>query len=286
MRGWLTAVRRRLTGVRAVGAMPAQAAPSPASEPHKDHCLRDTLPPGGTYPRHGYDFEDEARAAVERVDRFTMCTYEDLVTLWPQVRHLDRAGIPGALVECGTWKGGASGMMALAHLASGPATRPLHLFDSFQGLPPPNAEHDGERANRLARDHAVAPGGALDRCVGTLEENRRLMREIVGYPEVLTHYHVGWFQNTVSPAASWLGPIALLRLDGDWYESVKTCLEALVPLVSPGGFVVVHDYGRWPGCRKAVDEYVAAMREPVFLNPIHGAGLARYFIVSRPPAAR
>lgn len=224
-----------------------------------------------------YDDEADARRALELVRPNTMVSYERLVTLWQQVRHVDRAQIAGALVECGTWRGGASAMMALAHLASGPATRPLHLFDSFAGLPQPDASVDGDAAVAYARGAAAGALDAIGRLVGALEDNQSLLRERVGYPTELTHYHVGWFQMTVPAAAPAIGPIAVLRLDGDWYESTRVCLEHLFPLVVSGGIVVIDDYGKWPGCRRAVDEYLATLPRALYLHHIDPAG--RYLLL-------
>ena len=70
---------------------------------------------------------------------------------------------------------------------------------------------------------------------------------------------------------------ALLRLDGDWYESTKICLEMLFPQTSSGGIVVIDDYGRWPGCRHAVDEFLSRLDRPLFLHHIDATG--RYLMV-------
>jgi O-methyltransferase len=215
------------------------------------------VPRGG---RFGYDDEAAIRAAAARVASHSMTTFERLATLWQQVRYLDRAGIAGELVECGVWKGGAVGMMALAHLAGREGRAPertLHLFDSFEGLPAPRAEVDGAAAERFT-------GG----CVGTLADNRHLLEERIGYPPGLLRYHAGWFEETVPRDAPGFGPIALLRLDGDWYESTRTCLEHLYPKVVVGGVVVIDDYGHWQGCRQAVDEYLAGLAEPVLLHHV------------------
>jgi hypothetical protein len=229
------------------------------------------------YPRRHYNEEDLARQALKIVDEHTMTSYERMVTLWQQVRYLDRAGIDGCLVECGTWRGGAMGMMALAHLASGPPTRTLHLFDSFEGLPEPDGAKDREMAVAYASGKAGGALQSIGRCVGPLEDNQRLLHEIIGYPEALTTYHVGWFQDTVPAAVPGVGVIALLRLDGDWYESTKVCLESLGPRVSSGGIVVIDDYGKWPGCRQAADEFIARLSRPVFLSHIDASG--RYYVV-------
>jgi O-methyltransferase len=231
----------------------------------------------GAYPTLHYDEEDLAREALETVDAFTMTSYPRMVTLWQQVRYLDRVGIPGSLVECGTWRGGACGMMALAHQTRGTPTRAIHLFDSFVGLPEPLAEKDGSAATQYAGGKATGALNSIRRCVASLEDNERLLGEIIGYPRELTVYHVGWFEETVPAAVHEVDPIALLRIDGDWYESTRVCLRHLYPVVSPGGIVVIDDYGRWMGCRRAVDEFLAELERTPFLNHIDGTG--RYLIV-------
>jgi len=229
------------------------------------------------HPLQNYDDEEAARDALNVVRPYTMLSYQRLVTLWQQMRYLDKASVPGAMVECGTWRGGACGMMALAHRRAGDVSRPLHLFDSFQGLPEPQGEKDGEMAVRYAADRASGSLHSIGKCVGPLEENRRLLGEIVGYPAELTHYHVGWFQDMLRTVPETVGAIALLRIDGDWYESTKICLESLYGRVSSGGIVVIDDYGKWPGCRRATDEFLETLARPVFLNHIDAAG--RYVIV-------
>jgi hypothetical protein len=232
--------------------------------------------------RYGYDDEDAIKEAIARVAPHTMCSFERLATLWQQVRYLDRFAIPGSLVECGTWRGGCVGMMALAHLAKGPpATRDVHLFDSFEGLPEPDAALDGQSAVEYAGDRGSGALAPIGECVATLEENRALVEGAIGYPKALLHYHVGWFEERVPRDAEATAPIALLRLDGDWYQSTRVCLEHLYPRVVRGGVVVIDDYGRWAGARRAVDEYVARLREPVLLQHVDGTG--RAFVRVGPP---
>lgn len=228
---------------------------------------------------YGYDEEPEIKDAVRQVRRHTMTSFERLATLWQQVRYLDRHTVRGALVECGTWRGGAVGMMALAHIRSGgQPTRHLHLFDSFEGMPEPTAA-DGPRASRYSRGRTSGALEGIGACEAPLEDNRALLEDRIGYPSGLLAYHVGWFQDTVPASAAAIGPIALLRLDGDWYESTAVCLTHLYPLVVAGGVVVVDDYGHWEGCRKAVDEFLADHDEPILLSHIDYTG--RYWIKPR-----
>lgn len=227
--------------------------------------------------KFGYDEEDEIKRAIQRVKDHTMTSFEQLASLWQQVRYADRYRLDGNFVECGVWRGGCVGMMALAHLRSStPPARHLHLFDSFEGLPEPKAEADGKMAVEYAKDRAGGKLVSIGECVGTLEENRALLEQRLGYPRSLLHYHRGWFQHSVPERAPELGPIALLRLDGDWYESTKVCLEHLYPKVVKGGVVVIDDYGYWEGCRTAVDEFIQKQKDPILLS--HVDFTCRYWI--------
>lgn len=212
-----------------------------------------------------------------------MLPEERLASLYEQVKYLDRAGIEGALVECGVWKGGAVGLMALATGASEGA-RQLHLFDSFTDICEPNPEMDGEKALQEAGDPRSLTGelrpmeGAYDSVGGhgTVDACNSLIVDRIGYPRELVNYHIGWFQDTLPEVAPSLGQIALLRLDGDWYDSTKVCLEHLFDLVVPGGFVVVDDYGVYEGCSRAVNDFLGARQISLFLNSVDAC--CGYFI--------
>src|SRR5258708_39753855 len=118
------------------------------------------------------------------------------------------------MVEWGVWKGGAAGMMALAHLhRDAAATRELHLFDSWEGLPEPQ-EMDGKLALEYAAGHGSGALRPIGQCVSALSEVSDLLEARIGYPARLLHYHKGWFQETVARDRDAMGEIALLRLDG------------------------------------------------------------------------
>jgi len=106
--------------------------------------------------------------------------------------------------------------------------------------------------------------------VADIEDVRRNMAS-TGYPQDLVRYLKGPVEQTL-PALGPPGPIALLRLDTDWYESTKHELMHLFPLVRPGGILIIDDYGHWEGARKAVDEYFAATGRPFFLHRIDYTG--------------
>lgn len=233
----------------------------------------------------GYDHEERAVAAISRIRPFTMLPAERLIALYQQAAHCEKAGLPGAFVECGVWKGGSVALMALANLDQGAARRDLHLFDSFTDICEPDQAVDGERAVREVKAWSkdggtsgkLAPvAGFYDSMggAGTLEGNKALLEKTVGYPAEKIHYHVGWFQDTLPEAR--IPEIAILRLDGDWYASTKVCLEHLYDKVVPGGFVIIDDYGAYEGCRKAVDEFRRNKGITAYLHHIDGE--SRYWI--------
>ncbi|HXI68945.1 MAG TPA: TylF/MycF/NovP-related O-methyltransferase [Verrucomicrobiae bacterium] len=192
--------------------------------------------------------------AMFRAKRYTMTTPIRCRRLWDSCKTVLEGNVPGCFVECGVWKGGSSGIMALAIKNAG-QERNLHLFDSFEGLPEPT-EKDGEYATTTySGGRSGGKLATINQCSAELDGVRHLILDKIKVPEKFAHFHVGWFQNTVPVDAVKLGSIALLRLDGDWYDSTKVCLEHLYPHLSPGGILILDDYFCWEGCRKATDEY-------------------------------
>jgi len=228
----------------------------------------------------GYYLEEEANEQILKVRAYTMLPYVRLVTLYQQAVHCEKYGIQGSFVECGVWKGGAVGLMALANMNHGKGPKHIHLFDAFDDICEPDARIDGKRALNEVRLYAKIDSemssklepvkglyDAFGGC-GTLEENKRLLEEIINYNPDYLHYHKGWFQNTLSKDSSQIEDIAILRLDADWYASTKVCLEYLYDKVVPGGFVIIDDYGYYEGCKKAVDEFIEKRNLKIFLNNI------------------
>ncbi len=236
----------------------------------------------------GFELENEATECIRLVANHTMLSKRRLVTLYQQVAYCERHTVPGALVECGVWKGGATGMMALANLRTGKLRRPIHLFDAFSEICEPDAKVDGEKALSDVSSLTGKSGhdqGALRPLTGiydflggpgTVEDCRELLEGRIGYPAEFIHYHVGWFQETLPADHGAVGPIAVLRLDGDWYASTKVCLEYLFDKVVRGGIVIVDDYGTYDGCRRAVDEFLEAGSVQAYLGSIDSD--CRYFV--------
>ena len=240
------------------------------------------LMPGNMTP---FDLQEEIDIAVEQVRGNTMVTFIRLATTYQIAAYCEGAGIAGSYVECGVWKGGVSGLMAIANLRHGRHPRQVHLFDSFMDICEPDESVDGARAIEEARrmaDMSSPLNGALVAMEGfysqmggpgTVGECRALFSEI-GYPADRVSIHEGWFQDTMPSIAPDIGSVAILRLDSDYYASTRYCLEQLFDHVVPGGFVIIDDYGCYEGCRKAVDEFLAARSMSYFLH--HADAECRY----------
>lgn len=218
---------------------------------------------------------------------YTMLSIPRLSNAYECTAEAIRQHIPGDIAECGVWAGGSTGLMFAAARDSGDANRRFHLFDSFEGLPQPSSKDGKDVLQGYLKDNQdrVLDEGkgdliAINACAAPRQLAEELFFKVLGAPPDLIIFHQGWFQNTV-PAAVASGQVkqlSVLRIDGDWYESTRICLEHLCPLVSPGGFVIIDDYGHFEGCRKAVDEYLAVHGKGTQLSKIDSDGV--YFRVS------
>ncbi len=183
------------------------------------------------------------------------------------------ASVPGCIVECGTWKGG---MLAGIAEVLGP-DRHYFGFDSFEGLPSAK-EVDGETA--LTWQSNTTAVGYFDNCSASREEaERALLRSGARHVTFIK----GWFENTL-PGWTAPEPIALLRLDGDWYESTMTCLTHLIPQMAPGGLVLVDDYYTWDGCAKAIHDWLSRNQLPIRIRQANND--VCYFVVPQETIAR
>jgi O-methyltransferase len=188
-----------------------------------------------------------------RVRRYTMTSTVRCKHLWAICNQLLDENVPGNFVECGVWRGGSAAIMGLALKRAG-ANRMLHLFDSFEGLPEPTSE-DGAYAAEYSGGRSSGALKTVGQCRSELPEVKEFLFSRLGLDPTSIAFHVGWFQETIPGSAGNVGPIAILRLDGDWYESTRICLEHLYPLIVPSGVVILDDYYAWEGCAKAADEF-------------------------------
>jgi predicted O-methyltransferase YrrM len=185
--------------------------------------------------------KEEFAQLYRKVRPYTVCGNARLRGLYSAVQYVVAQNIPGDLVECGTARGGSAALMGLT-LKRLDANRRLWVFDTFEGLPPPTeADPDYETAKLYTGRYRVNTNEVqtLFEQLGILSQCRLIK---------------GLFQETLPTCG--LEKISVLHLDGDWYESLKVCLNQLYDRVSPGGVIHIDDYGHWKGARKAVDEFL------------------------------
>ncbi|MGA3308027.1 MAG: TylF/MycF/NovP-related O-methyltransferase [Xanthobacteraceae bacterium] len=169
--------------------------------------------------------------------------------------------VPGDFLEAGVWRGGACIYMRGILKAYGIPDRTVWVADSFAGLPPPNPEQ--YPADRDDPHHTFLP------LIIPLEEVRDNFAKY-GLLDDQVQFLKGWFKDTLPNAP--IKRLAVLRLDGDMYESTIQSLDALYWKVSPDGFIIIDDY-ILPACRKAVDDFRAQHDITAKLEPVDGAAV-------------
>jgi O-methyltransferase len=206
------------------------------------------------------------RSIDRRVRPYTMTGPERVAALCQALAHLERRRIAGAIVECGVWRGGSMMAAALTLLHLGCTHRQLYLCDTFAGMPAP-ADVDRDWRGRSAAALLQQQSSERDIIAAccALEEVRAALWQ-TGYPRDRMVFVPGRVEETLPHQAP--GAIALLRLDTDWYASTYHELRTLYPRLTPGGVLIVDDYGHWQGARRAVDDYFKERGEPVRLYAI------------------
>lgn len=220
--------------------------------------------------------DSEVRKILDAVVDHTMVHTSGIEFLIHETIRTIRADIPGAFVECGTWRGGASVAILLAQRAAfGTVQRPIWMLDSFEGLPAVD-----NRDGPLAADWQAGgqPEKFMDNCRAAQGELIELLARH-GFSDDEAHIVPGWFADTVPDVVEKLEQrrIALLRLDSDWYESTKYCLDQLMPLVADEAVVIIDDYYAWDGCARAVHEYIVQNDVPYRLKSLYN-NYGMYFV--------
>ena len=181
--------------------------------------------------------------------------------------------VPGAVVECGVWRGGM--IAGMAEILG--TNRPYYLFDSFEGMTPPQAV-DGAWAQMWWLGQST-PSSPLYRDKYITDESyAHQAMKLTGAAD----YHVikGLFEQTLpdfKPAA----PIAILRLDAGWYEATLACLKTLYPFLSVGGIIMMDDYYDWDGCARALHDFLSQEKLVDRVSQFENIG----FVVKRKPQA-
>lgn len=173
-----------------------------------------------------------------------------------------RSGTPGDLIETGVWRGGATIFMRAVLQAYGVRDRCVWVADSFEGLPAPDlAKYPADDGDALQKYN--------DFLVTSMEEVKDNFQRY-NLLDDQVQFLKGWFKDTLPTAP--IKQLALLRLDGDMYESTMDALTHLYPKVSPGGYVIIDDYHR-KGCRQAVTDYRSAHAIEEKIREMGGRGV-------------
>lgn len=193
-------------------------------------------------PARNFSFTAHTMIGRARMDNLQFC-----------MESILQDNIPGDFIETGVWKGGATIFMRGFLAAHDETTRTVWVADSFEGLPV--STHTLDRPFDLSAT-------AFPYLAVSLEE----VQELFARYELLddqVRFLKGWFKDSLPSAP--IERLALLRLDGDLYESTMDALTALYRKVSVGGFVIVDDYGALPQCRQAIEDFrqAQAITEPL-----------------------
>ncbi len=169
---------------------------------------------------------------IKRLDNIQMCVETALAD-----------NVPGDLIETGVWRGGATILMRAVLKAYNARDRVVYVCDSFEGLPAPSKEY--------AMD-ADIPYHTWKALAVPMEE---VQANFARYDllDAQVKFLKGWFKDTLPTAP--VKQIAVMRLDGDMYESTMDALKALYPKLSPGGFAIIDEYYHLEPCRQAVEDY-------------------------------
>ena len=196
--------------------------------------------------RAAFDPDERAEGRDWPLAAETMIGLRRLDNLQYCVTDVLRRRVPGDLIETGVWRGGATIFMRAVLKVYGDTERIVWVADSFQGLPKPDpARYPIDAADRLWTHTRLA--------VSLEEVKANFARYALLDGQV--RFLVGWFRDTLPSAP--INKLAVLRLDGDMYESTMDALRSLYPKLSVGGYVIIDDYGAVPACKAAVKDFRA-----------------------------
>lgn len=213
------------------------------------------------------DVPKHYREIFEKVSPYTMTSRERVYSLIYSVEYIVKNKIPGAIVECGVWKGGSSMACLLTLNQLNVKERDVFLYDTFAGMPEPTSKDGSE-------EHAVFNSLKDDKgnstwCISPESEVYSNL-EKCGYPMEKIRLIKGLVEETIPSRIP--DKIAILRLDTDWYSSTVHELKHLYPILQKNGVLIIDDYGTWQGCRIAVDEFFNDAKDFPFLHRIDANG--------------
>ena len=212
-----------------------------------------------------FDLDKHFFDIFAKCQNYSKTTVDRMYGLYKAVEYISLNAIPGALVECGVWKGGSCMLAAYALQTFEDTDRQIYLYDTFEGMTEPSAVDVQSRTGVHAK--SLLSGKDKERYVAyaPLDEVKANMRR-TKYPETRFSFVKGPVEQTIPGSVP--DQIALLRLDTDWCESTLHELRHLYPLLANGGVIMVDDYGAFEGARKAVDEYFSEIKQMPLFNRV------------------
>jgi O-methyltransferase len=228
-------------------------------------CLTGTIYEDKPFKVVGGDVYDSSIREVGRdwpSMAHTMIGVKRLANLRQLVESVIANHIPGDFIETGVWRGGACILMRAVLKAYNVKDRRVWVADSFQGVPAPDLEK--YPADEGSDYHTFSELSV------SFEDVRRNI-EKYGLLDDQVVFLKGWFKDTLPQAP--IERLALLRLDGDLYESTIVALNALYDKLSIGGYVIVDDYHVVPGCKNAIGDFFTSRNISPELSEIDGVGV-------------
>jgi len=168
---------------------------------------------------------------------------------------VEKKGIEGCFVECGVARGGCSALMAVV-ANENKSARKIWLFDSFEGLPEQTSEDGYQKPIIYMPKDKSTSLLAQGYCLGTFDEVEELLFLKLSLSRDNVFMVKGWFEDILPEYKDKVGTIAVLRIDADWYESVRCCLENFYDNVITEGYIIIDDYVSAIGCKRATDEFL------------------------------
>jgi predicted SAM-dependent methyltransferase len=207
----------------------------------------------------------EFNSVLEKIRPYTMLSLERLYSLWQLSKKMCEQNLEGNFVECGVARGGSSALLAYVIKHYSKSARKLYSFDSFEGMPEPSSAdtHSGLAANET--------GWGTGTCSAPEESLMKICGEL-NVSDIVIPVK-GYFQDTLPAMKNEIGNIAMLHMDGDWYESTKSILDNIYDHVVQNAAVQVDDFGFWEGCRKAIEEFQEAKKIHFDINVIDNTGV-------------
>ncbi|MDH6099008.1 class I SAM-dependent methyltransferase [Anabaenopsis sp. FSS-46] len=217
------------------------------------------------YPQVGEIQDSEFQQIYRLIKPYTMLSEARLYSLFTLIKKVCIENIPGNFVECGVAAGGSTALVAAVIKRYTKQPRWVYAFDSFDGMPAPTQE---DKSNGIL---AEMTGWGTGTCAAPEDSVKEICNKLgVGNLVLLVK---GYFQDTLPKMRDQVGMIALLHMDGDWYESTKTILTHLYDRISNDGLVQVDNYGHWEGCRQALHEFEAEGQLKFNLHQIDDTGV-------------